>query len=59
MAGFRELGADHVSVVPGSDFLARTQEHLGLAAAAARPEVPSWDDRATAMRTVVDEVATS
>ena len=59
VAGFRELEVDHVSVVPGSDFLARTQEHLASPPPAARPEVPSWDDRATAMRTVVDEVATS
>ena len=60
VAGFRELEADHVVVVPGSDFLARTQEHLASPSPAARPEVAvPGDDRATAMRTVVDGVAIS
>jgi teichuronic acid biosynthesis glycosyltransferase TuaH len=59
VAGFRGLDRDRVSVVPGSDFLARTREHLASPprAAAASPAVPSWDDRADAMRAVVDEVA--
>ena len=57
VAGFRELDLDHVSVVPGNDLLARTREHLtSPPAAAASPDVPSWDDRAAAMRTVVEEV---
>ena len=61
VAGFRELDLDHVSVVPGNDVLARTREHLTSPplAAAASAEVPSWDDRAAAMRAVVDEVARS
>ena len=58
VAGFRELDREQVSVVPGSDFLARTREHLASPprAATATPDVPSWDDRADAMRAVVDEV---
>jgi glycosyltransferase involved in cell wall biosynthesis len=59
VAGFRELRHGHVAVVPSGDFLAATREHLasppqGVAAGSA---VPSWDDRAHAMRAVIDEVA--
>ena len=61
VAGFRELDLGHVSVVTGRDFLATTREMLTSPphALAASPDVPTWDDRAAAMRAVIDEVATS
>ena len=59
VAGFREIDLAHVSVVPGSGVLAATLEFLSSPpkAAGASPAVPSWTDRADAIRAVMDEVA--
>ena len=58
VAGFRELEADHVTIVPGGDFLARIRDHLTTARRGTIPsaDVPTWDDRAAAMRAVIEEV---
>ena len=58
VAGFRELEADHVTIVPGGDFLARIRDHLhhGATRDHAQCRVPTWDDRAAAMRAVIEEV---
>jgi hypothetical protein len=61
VAGFRELDRALVSVVPATELADRVREVLSRPPAmpgSDEPAVPSWDDRASAMRRVIDELPT-
>jgi hypothetical protein len=61
VAGFRELDRALVSVVPATELADRVREVLSWPPAmpgSDEPAVPSWDDRASAMRRVIDELPT-
>ncbi len=56
VAGFRELDLPHVAVVPASEMVVATRAMLLSREVPAPVGLASWDERATAMRAVLDSV---